>query len=73
MKKTIDLVKNTRVTYLLIYYLRDRRGYGMAEMMIIVAIAASVSAAVLTCLLPSLQGMHTAASDNIRSFGGSGF
>lgn len=71
--KTVNFIKNTRVTSTLTSFIKDRRGYGMAEMMIIVAIAAAVSAAVLVALVPSLQNMHTTASNNIRSFGGSGF
>lgn len=71
--KIINIIKNTRMTSTLNAFIKDRRGYGMAEMMIIVAIAAAVSAAVLVALVPSLQNMHAAASNNIRSFGGSGF
>lgn len=57
----------------LLAILKDRRGYGTAELMIMIAIAAAVSGAVLTALLPSMQNMHNKASNNIRTFGGSGF
>lgn len=57
----------------LLSILKDRRGYGTAELMIMIVIAAAVSGAVLTALLPSMQNMHNKASNNIRTFGGSGF
>lgn len=53
--------------------LRDRRGYGTIELMIMVAAVAAISAAVLSALLPSMQDMHSKTSSGIRTFGGSGF
>lgn len=57
----------------LLVILKDRRGYGTIELMIMVAAVAAISAAVLSALLPSMQNMHNKTSNSIRMFGGSGF
>ncbi len=54
-------------------FLKDRRGYGTIELLVLVAAVAAISAAVLAALLPSMRDMHNKLSNGIRTFGGSGF
>jgi len=53
--------------------IKDCKGYGVAEWVLLVVLSSIIAIGVLSQLLSPVQNLHNKASNNIRTFGGSGF
>jgi len=61
--KSIEILKNI---------IKDQRGYGVSELLVIIALVTVIAAGILNTIVPAITDANVKMEDSITKIGGSG-